>query len=335
MAMSSTSFHLFTSVRHDAALLHYPADSGSTLTNGKAVRHQSLSPSGPRTVQTSPQSILEPWASCLYLPSHHLDRFMVGASFFGWLDAQIAIASIWPDARAFSRWVDEEVELWRMRTQAQGKPAAALKARISLLSSGRAEVTFAPVPALPDLEDALFPARLPTPDEMLAEQAGSRRWRVTMDPEMTSLHHQATSREASEHDRPSLYFKTSRRLLYDAALARVNHLGLRNSSTTADAGGRDLPLMPILHNSAGHVTEGAYASVYFFRDGQWVTPPVTELDAAEDDEAAGAQAGTTRRWAIERGLVAVATVERDSVTEGEVIWLSTGVRGFGWGRLEE
>lgn len=45
--------------------------------------------------------------------------------------------------------------------------------------------------------------------------------------------------------------------------------------------------------------------------------------------------GTTRRWALERGLCVEGRVDRGSVRWGEVVWLSNGVRGWGWGRVEE
>ena len=77
------------------------------------------------------------------------------------------------------------------------------------------------------------------------------------------------------------------------------------------------------------MTEGTYTTVYFRRDdGEgkeiWVTPRWQ----------AGGNQGTTRRWALENGLAKEEIVMRESVKKGEVVWLSNGVRGFGWGTIE-
>ena len=77
-------------------------------------------------------------------------------------------------------------------------------------------------------------------------------------------------------------------------------------------------------NVRGEVMEGTLSTPYFWRDGRWVTP------AAE----CGGNLGTTRRWALEQGLAVEGVVHRDKVREGEIVWLSNGVRGFGWARLE-
>lgn len=66
------------------------------------------------------------------------------------------------------------------------------------------------------------------------------------------------------------------------------------------------------------MSEGSLTSVYFARGGRWVTPPVDS----------GGQAGTTRRWALDEGLCVEEVVRREGVAEGEVVWVSNGVRGF-------
>lgn len=45
--------------------------------------------------------------------------------------------------------------------------------------------------------------------------------------------------------------------------------------------------------------------------------------------------GTTRRWALGRGLCVQEPVTKGSVEVGEKVWLSNGVRGWGWGKVEE
>lgn len=70
--------------------------------------------------------------------------------------------------------------------------------------------------------------------------------------------------------------------------------------------------------------EGTLTTPYFFRDGRWITPA----------EECGGNRGTTRRWALDAGLCEEGVLRRESVREGEVVWLSNGVRGFGWGVVE-
>lgn len=70
--------------------------------------------------------------------------------------------------------------------------------------------------------------------------------------------------------------------------------------------------------------EGTLTTPYFFREGRWITPA----------EECGGNRGTTRRWALDAGLCEEGVVGRESVREGEVVWLSNGARGFGWGVVE-
>lgn len=71
--------------------------------------------------------------------------------------------------------------------------------------------------------------------------------------------------------------------------------------------------------------EGSITTPYFLRGERWVTPIASQ----------GGNLGTTRRWALETGLCVEAHVARTSVHLGEVVWLSNGVRGWGWGKVEE
>ncbi|KAF2672818.1 hypothetical protein BT63DRAFT_409896 [Microthyrium microscopicum] len=116
--------------------------------------------------------------------------------------------------------------------------------------------------------------------------------------------------------------KTERRAMYTAARERMDTLlaalhteNIKTASTiTSDA------TEIILFNPAGQITEGSVTSVYFYRDGRWITPPV--------GMEYGGLAGTARRWALEMGICEERVVTRDSVKEGEEVWLSNGVRGF-------
>jgi 4-amino-4-deoxychorismate lyase len=108
-------------------------------------------------------------------------------------------------------------------------------------------------------------------------------------------------------------------------------------------------------------------SLYLFRGGRWVTPPVgvpageftgETLKSAEgqkrtEDEGelrkpfagrwghsvrsakvgAGGQRGTSRRWALKKGFCMEEPVGRGTVEVGEGVWVSNGVRGFGFGKI--
>jgi branched-subunit amino acid aminotransferase/4-amino-4-deoxychorismate lyase len=83
----------------------------------------------------------------------------------------------------------------------------------------------------------------------------------------------------------------------------------------------------LLWNEHGFMTEGSVLTPYFYRNGKWITPAV-------EDSNIGGQRGTSRRWALERRLAVEGVVEMASIRVGERIWLSNGVRGFGWGRVQ-
>jgi hypothetical protein len=123
----------------------------------------------------------------------------------------------------------------------------------------------------------------------------------------------------------------------------------------------------MLYNECNEITEGSITSLYFSRGGRWVTPPVGVPTGSFDsstlkggdgerwDEGemrkpfagrwghsvrsakvgAGGQRGTTRRWALSRGLCMEEPVGVDSVRVGEGVWVSNGVVGFGFGRVVE
>ena len=80
----------------------------------------------------------------------------------------------------------------------------------------------------------------------------------------------------------------------------------------------------LLYNPTSEITEGTLTTPYFFRAGTWLTPSARS----------GGNQGTTRRWALEKGLCVEGVVRREDVMVGEVVWLSNGVRGWGWGKVE-
>ncbi|KAJ6133041.1 Aminotransferase class IV [Penicillium samsonianum] len=76
-------------------------------------------------------------------------------------------------------------------------------------------------------------------------------------------------------------------------------------------------------NPNGEVMEGSITTPYFLRDHMWITPPLSS----------GGNAGTTRRYALSQGFCLEHTISRDELVDGELCWLSNGVRGFIRGQI--
>lgn len=114
---------------------------------------------------------------------------------------------------------------------------------------------------------------------------------------------------------PSQYttHKTTNRRIYDDVRA-----------ATCSAGAWGLFSEVLLVNTEHNVMEGSITTPYFYRRGRWVTPPAAD----------GGNVGTTRRWALEKGLCVEESIAVNSLEPGERIWLSNGVRGWFWGHLE-
>jgi len=121
----------------------------------------------------------------------------------------------------------------------------------------------------------------------------------------------------------------------------------------------------MLYNEVMELTEGSLTSLYLFRGGRWVTPPVgvpageltaeTLKEGWNGDEGelrkpfagrwghsvrsakvgAGGQRGTSRRWALKKGYCMEEPVSVGTVVVGEGMWVSSGVRGFRFGRVVE
>ena len=153
---------------------------------------------------------------------------------------------------------------------------------------------------------------------------------------------------------PLTQLKTTERGMYNASRDRalpVNATAPANSEV-------------MLYNEVNELTEGTLTSLYLFRGGRWVTPPVgvssdeftsgTLKDGNQDEGelrrpfagrwghsarnakvGAGGQRGTSRRWALTKGYCMEETVGIDTVKVGEGLWVSNGVRGFGYATVVE
>jgi hypothetical protein len=106
----------------------------------------------------------------------------------------------------------------------------------------------------------------------------------------------------------------------------------------------------LVNEDDGSIMEGSMTTPYFWRDGRWVTPPVSQRYSPKS--GSGGQDGTSRRWALERleplprhqerdeltvrcrGVAVESVVTVTSLVDGEECWLSNGVRGFFFGRIK-
>jgi len=100
---------------------------------------------------------------------------------------------------------------------------------------------------------------------------------------------------------PLLYHKTTRRGVYEQALA-----------------GRDSADDVLLWNPAGEVTEASSSNVVVRLDGVLVTPPV----------AAGLLAGTLRAVLLRDGAVRERVVRVDDLARADALYLVNSVRGW-------
>jgi hypothetical protein len=286
-------FLLFTSLRYDPLLLSLPANTSSFL------------PSNPQeSTHTKP-------SSPFYMASFHRDRILQAAEHFKWSAAASKIRG--PEGFSFF--------LEALHDAIDTNSPQPLRVRVLLSRSGEITVECSPVPQVSQWN--LFPRRLPPPrgrtknvkvspltggaltlgssDSIYGDPETSPEWEIIPDPASTE---------------PSAFtsHKTTSRDMYNAARERA---GIRDGMERKEV------LICCSGASEGEVMEGSLTSCYFWREGQWTTPRIE----------AGGQDGTTRRWALEKGLCVEGTVRMKSLREGEECWISNGVRGFSLGRV--
>ncbi|KAF1811864.1 hypothetical protein P152DRAFT_379133, partial [Eremomyces bilateralis CBS 781.70] len=126
---------------------------------------------------------------------------------------------------------------------------------------------------------------------------------------------------------PFTTLKTTHRTFYNEARSR----SLPDPSKQIDGAPSAIVNHEVLlYDAQGIIIEGSTTTPYFWRDGRWVTPDVGN---AGEPVGKGGQRGTTRRWALMKGLCEEKHVTQDSVKVGDEVWVSNGVRGFGLGRV--
>ncbi|KAI9806748.1 MAG: hypothetical protein M1825_006205 [Sarcosagium campestre] len=195
--------------------------------------------------------------------------------------------------------------------------ALAEQVRTLLNKSGSWEVEFSATPVVP--LERLFPKSLLRHDTFIPSARTGGALILGPDSYMGSKGGNAESVEPwdvfvdSQPTNPSAFtkYKTTLRSVYVDARRRV---GIHSFQTPAEV---------ILVNTSDELMEGSLTSVYFFRDGRWVTPLT----------GCGGQDGTTRRYLIEQDVCVEGTIRKSSVSDGEHCYLSNGVRGIVWGRV--
>jgi 4-amino-4-deoxychorismate lyase len=284
-AMDQPDFQLFTSLRYDPLLLSLPANTSSWPT--------AKPPQGVTTL-----------SSPFYMASFHRDRILKAAEHFNWT----VVASKISGPSGFSFFLaklNEAIDI----TSPQP-----LRVRVLLSHEGEITVESNPTPKVSQWN--LFPRRLPPPqgqqkrvevspltggaltlgsgDSLHGDPDIDPKWEIIPDPVRTM---------------PSPYttYKTTSRDMYNTARERV---GIKDMSEKKEA--------MIISEKDGEIMEGSLTSVFFWRDGKWITPVVES----------GGQDGTTRRWALEEGLCSEGVVKVDSLRGGAECWISNGVRGF-------
>ncbi|KAF2503123.1 hypothetical protein BU16DRAFT_569050 [Lophium mytilinum] len=341
MATSSPPFELFTSLRYDPSLLQSAENSSSDF---------SFSSPSP-----------------FYMLVYHRDRMLEAAQHFEWSD----VAKKLEDGPALADTLLEKVVEYQKRTGTEGP----LKIRILFSITAALSVELSPVPAVPlstlyppsftpptppsppHLANAFKPSPLtggaltlgPT-DSLAASTPRDLQpptWTLKLDPLPTSI-------------TPFTSLKTTERTHYDSSRTRALPPPAHSSQPAL--------VEVMLRNPCDELTEGSMTSLYLFRGGRWVTPPVGvpagryaeevkpgdgSLPGKDEGElrtpfpgrwghsvrsakvGSGGQRGTTRRWALGKGLCMEEPVLAETVQVGEGVWVSNGVRGFGFGRVVE
>ncbi|RPA96575.1 D-aminoacid aminotransferase-like PLP-dependent enzyme [Choiromyces venosus 120613-1] len=162
-----------------------------------------------------------------------------------------------------------------------------LRVRLLLSPGGELTAETTPTPQVSDIT-RFFPQSLPAEGE--DEALGE--WTVVLDTLPTEVS-------------GFTGFKTTQRGMYDSARARG---GISSFAETKEV---------LLWNADGEVMEGSLTNVFFRRGGKWVTPPLS----------CGGQAGTVRRYLLEKGMAEEGVVVKGEIVPGERVLLSNGVRG--------
>lgn len=203
--------------------------------------------------------------SPLYMLNFHRDRMLRAAKHWAWQSAIDALEGP-RGLQNLARLIQRVVGL---------SQATPLRLKVIVSREGDVRCERGDTPEVP-LEN-LLPLRLPPPSPSASKGDPKRIILYTL-----LVDDEKTPRSEFTH------YKTSKRDMYDSARRRAG------ISLT------DLKEVLVLNQHDGSVMEGTITTPYFWRHGQWVTPPVAAEFSWAD--GSGGQDGTTRRWALERSV---------------------------------
>ncbi|CAM1500948.1 Fc.00g101100.m01.CDS01 [Cosmosporella sp. VM-42] len=229
--------------------------------------------------------------SPFYMLDYHRDRMLRAATHWKWQPAIDALTG--------------DHGLHALSQVAQGAIGSSQHSplRLRILVTHEGEIRFEKFSTREMPLENMFPERLPPPSSVHNENDPKREPRYTL-----LVDDVETARSEYTH------YKTTKRAMYDSARHRAKIIPTENKEVL------------IIHQDSGCIMEGSTTTPYFWRDGKWVTPPVSASFSWKD--GSGGQDGTSRRWALEKGLASEQVVKGDSLLEGEECWISNGVRGF-------
>ncbi|CAK7233638.1 Aminodeoxychorismate lyase [Sporothrix bragantina] len=250
-------------------------------------------------------------SSPYYMLDFHRDRLLRAATYWGWEEAVVAVSGDAGLAR-LSEVLDKAVE------EEKDGPN---RCRITLSQDGQIGCDVSG--ATPTPLSGLFPPEFPAPGFMTSDPNSASEGVSPLLLQMRATMGQAPYEVTLDDDKTSssqyTHYKTTRRQMYDAARKR------------AGITGPELKEVLLVNSSSGVIMDGSISTVYFWRNGRWVTPPVPPKYGKES--GSGGLDGTTRRWALERKLAVEEEVKADSLRHGEECWMSNGVRGYIFGKV--
>ncbi|RDW91242.1 hypothetical protein BP5796_02407 [Coleophoma crateriformis] len=247
--------------------------------------------------------------SPFYMLEYHRDRILQAAEHFGWSQAIAALEGTEGLTRLASKL--GEYSFVKSLTPFRVRVLVAHDGTITAESNSTLAVSL----------ENLYPARIPPPltaapakvspltggaltlgdnDTVAGDARKGEAWTILADSAKTTPN-------------PYTAYKTTSREMYNTARERVGIVDLTLKKEVLLVSDQDEAIM-----------EGSMTSVFFWRNGKWTTPPISS----------GGQAGTTRRWLLEKGLCVEEVVKIDSLTDGEECWISNGVRGMNWGKVK-
>ncbi|KAL0941979.1 aminodeoxychorismate lyase [Colletotrichum truncatum] len=222
--------------------------------------------------------------SCCYLLQHGVDRLKAAALDLSWT----AVVNYLSEGNRTAS-LEQEIADYMLSVHGDDSkdPSRRFIVRLALKKDAKLSILSGPRPTSPN--ELYYPLQL-SPSPLTTPSIP-----VYLDLEIT------TSSVFTKH-------KTTYRQPYSAAWNRVG-LDETVSPATCDV---------LLYNSNGHIMGSVFRTVYFWRNGAFVTP----------SSETGCKMGVSRRWAVENAGVKETFISAGEVKEGEMIWLSSAVGGF-------